>query len=1508
MSTNDPMKSCSGCGAACRPTAKFCSDCGQPFPQPVLPAAPEVIKSISWNLAEEITRGRQVLKALVEPVPRPAGAIDIIMRSLMALPREAEEGRCALLKALGETCEPAVLKVLWSASTDENKEIRKASASALSRVPHALSSYILLALLVDQSVRVRTAALRSLIRLGHPDAVKAVISSCLLEAGQQQVAREEFRSLKAGAAADFKKLLLVAAGLDSKASALVAQITAEVAGDALPLANSGVASEDTAAVESATTGTSAPVTDAAGRETSVAETRPLNTVAGANAGKAASPRAGTIFDEDSSPAESGAAHQNRRETIERATEGHSAEVTHQRANVARSAGGSSGGDTAPFETTEFRFSDLLDLAGEPSAAADAVADNDFFDSITSRFGELTEDIAENPLTPVTRRQQSDFELTGSRPAPSDRMAAEGRVESSAAPQRFNVSGGAATAAQVPQVAGAAADESATVAKLAQQLAELLGGKINGLGSVENSSGAVGFGNSPVNTSTFGNPGSVSPFNPGATMPSGGPYFHAGPPPAVASSSAVWPGPATSVAGFSVPSAPDGSVTSMPGQSPAVLPEASMPIAVADAGRKALAPPIAIAVTSADPDHPAAASIVGTQTASDVTTSMVSIASDEAAALLKFNAAEERRLKRLRDARSSAMRKLIQNRAEPAGSISRALQRRISALLATPDKHPQKIADLLLEIGKSGSPGVVETIARFSEKPMKEIRLGVAKALGFIQHPDAAVQLLKMLGDKSGTVAEAAVGALITTGVSEVRPVILAAALVNTSLRARATTGIEASDAAGRAAWELVLHGEIETDDTELQLFAVSLLVRLTGPAHYENYEKLVHHPASEVRAVAVDALLRTGNKRAVSLINEAFMDPAAEVRSQAALAVATMNSPRSITLLAGCLTDPDPGVRLSAARTAAQLEDPQLAEAAIRALETEIDRDVVEFLLGCLGRNAIGGAMDVLIRYSEDNNSPHQELAIKALRRQKKRETLPVFVRLLDSPLQAVRRHGVEQLGVFRHVDSVGRLHEMLKTEPSEFVRAACAKALGDIGDKSSLGPLEESLQDHAVVRLQGVIALGRMALPAIGPCLLSLLQDSQSEIRYQAVRGIGQLKLEDAAPQVEMLLSDPDELVRRGAEQTLVDLGIDLRTQKNRLWKKRLASVWLALTPSVLAGAIPGGAKTLAVASLAILIVVGWGVLRIGNVSAGEELLVGRIAGLAFTPDSRQLLIRRNSNVFDIWDIEEPKLVDRMAAPQGIMDLWIDRDGSVIYQVDKELKRSKLMELRKVDGAQTLSMAARPSGVFYHRSSDSLFVFQSQGKAGRLKKIQCASLKQTAEFTLDRPTVGKCMVSPDESLAIVIDAVGNLVLFDLKSGKSASVSVGAMTKLPKVGIVTAVVFSADMKTLGITGTELGLVVLDVRTMKLLKHVPRPGVGNFVAAVFSGESLTAVADNGSIVTLAGDFQAVDEGRISDMPGADSIAISDDADVMAAGSSEEKNVWVCSLRGKKVLHELQAEDD
>ena len=65
---------------------------------------------------------------------------------------------------------------------------------------------------------------------------------------------------------------------------------------------------------------------------------------------------------------------------------------------------------------------------------------------------------------------------------------------------------------------------------------------------------------------------------------------------------------------------------------------------------------------------------------------------------------------------------------------------------------------------------------------------------------------------------------------------------------------------------------------------------------------------------------------------------------------------------------------------------------------------------------------------------------------------------------------------------------------------------------------LQESLEDHPLVRLQAVIALGRLGQASAGPILLYLMRDQLPEVRYQAVRGIGLLKLEGAVEHVEPL------------------------------------------------------------------------------------------------------------------------------------------------------------------------------------------------------------------------------------------------------------------------------------------------------------------------------------------------------------------------------------------------------
>ncbi len=136
------------------------------------------------------------------------------------------------------------------------------------------------------------------------------------------------------------------------------------------------------------------------------------------------------------------------------------------------------------------------------------------------------------------------------------------------------------------------------------------------------------------------------------------------------------------------------------------------------------------------------------------------------------------------------------------------------------------------------------------------------------------------------------------------------------------------------------------------------------------------------------------------------------------------------------------------------------------------------------------------------------------------------------------------------------RLRDLLRTDSDENVRAACARAVGELHDHESLSLLEAALEDHPTVKFQAIIGLGKLGNAAAGPYLLALLDDVQPEIRYQAVKALGQLKLEGCEERVEPLLHDSDEMVRRGAEQALVAFGVSPRQISSRKMRRRIARI----------------------------------------------------------------------------------------------------------------------------------------------------------------------------------------------------------------------------------------------------------------------------------------------------------------------------------------------------------------
>ena len=716
-----------------------------------------------------------------------------------------------------------------------------------------------------------------------------------------------------------------------------------------------------------------------------------------------------------------------------------------------------------------------------------------------------------------------------------------------------------------------------------------------------------------------------------------------------------------------------------------------------------------------------------------------------------------------------------------------------------------------------------------------------------------------------------------------------------------TVGVEATSDEKKSEWETLLLEVLRGDDTNSAAFAVSLLARIAGDTQLEIFQKLATHETPSLRAAAVEALARTQAKRAISQINDALEDTDPTVRAQAAMSVATMYSPRSVELLQKLVFDSNLNVRRNAAQSMSRIDESDLADVIARALDQETDATTVEYLLAALQRNGAISSLPILQRYIEGESSQFREQAVKALRKLKIPASVPVFRRLLDDHTPALRRQAIEQLAVLKPDGVVPRLREMLKQDPDEAVRGACAKALGDFGDETSVHLLEEALEDHPLVRLQAVIALGRLGQASAGPILLSLMRDQLPEVRYQAVRAVAQLKLEGVEEQIVPLLEDSDEMVRRGAEQSLQDLGQSIGTIRSKRLRKRFVSLASRLTPSSLAGAIPGGSRSLLIVIVAVMFIGGiWGFSKVSFVMAGgEKLPVGRVVSVGVSGSAKTVSVLRTKGVLDVWSISDGNLAARVRVPVTAESVISEEKGGTILLMGTELGRLDPESEFNTEKMQSLKLTKPPSSVYYHQRSNCVCIFEVTGATTVLKVIDAATLKETKTFTIKAALNG--IVSPDFSLAAMLDANGVLTLCELESGNVFSASVTQMTGQKDLGFVVSIAFTDDMKYVGFC-TSTNFVALDVKNLQLVKNIPSPDTNGFVSA----QSTTGTSDfqvlsgSGRVYSLSNELQTVKESQIELSTPFTMSAMASGGDLVALAHGDFYGFDVYGIKEQKIL--------
>jgi HEAT repeat protein len=165
----------------------------------------------------------------------------------------------------------------------------------------------------------------------------------------------------------------------------------------------------------------------------------------------------------------------------------------------------------------------------------------------------------------------------------------------------------------------------------------------------------------------------------------------------------------------------------------------------------------------------------------------------------------------------------------------------------------------------------------------------------------------------------------------------------------------------------------------------------------------------------------------------------------------------------------------------------------------------------------------------------------------------PLAQTLLKDKNANVRARAADALGDIGHKSAVQPLAQTLLKDKDYFVKWRAAVALGDIGHESGVQPLVQVLKD-------GYGDIRRRAVEALGkigksaiPHLTKALKDKNGGVREAAVIALGEIGRESAIPHLAKALKDENEDVRREAARALGMVGRGLKEPVTREGKALL-------------------------------------------------------------------------------------------------------------------------------------------------------------------------------------------------------------------------------------------------------------------------------------------------------------------------------------------------------------------
>lgn len=847
-------------------------------------------------------------------------------------------------------------------------------------------------------------------------------------------------------------------------------------------------------------------------------------------------------------------------------------------------------------------------------------------------------------------------------------------------------------------------------------------------------------------------------------------------------------------------------------------------------------------------------------------------------------------------------------AKRKSKISKRVVRRLMANAAgegksTPSRNER--CDAIEEIGQSGVFEAIPLLVKLSAtsaEPLK-VREAAAAALGDLGDPESLPALVELLDAPESDIRQAALMALGKLGDRRaVRP------LIHYGLD-HPHSKFLAWDSVVKLGDEAVIDllDALGHSDDSLVLESVVLVGRLKTPRAVPLLIQVVETRSRLFRSHAAESLGQIADRRAVPTLIALLKDDDPAVRANATSALVRIPDRQALEPLRQVLTDEDDDVRIHALQAIAEIGD---ARAVPDLLERLNDRspEVQVAAAEALGQCGDARAVEPLLERLKSDDEPILLRAISALRRLKDPRAAQALLALLHDERDVVRQRVVDTLGLVGDHEIAQRLEQVMKYDRSELVRANAAKALGAIGDPGSIDALVDALHDEFPIRCRAVVSLGVLHDDAAMPAISALLRDPAPEIRYHAVGALMEINPPNALSLVEPLIDDPHSMVRRGVVKALEKLGdpraAELQndstkrklSRKMRDARKGMREAIAFLMPSWMASFLPTGTRgrVAATSAVAVLLVaaVGLAALPVFTKKAGGRVVSrGRVQSVAFS-DAGTIVAARTTGLVEVWDVMK-KSVKKTAQ--------IDVNGSIFAVTD-----GKVMGVPGEKGLQFWSVDSdkgpeKKPGVHQKQiaavavSPDHQFAATMDGDRV-VYTWSLASREAVGALQLPKNTVpGSLSILPGGKRIVTAATDGLFFLWDVENAQQVVAFPSFRTVIARTAV------SADGKLLAVAGNNN----LGVFSLENYKELAAPKIqGSVMALEFSPTGRWLIVLNGASIHLTTpNSDMMKSIVVDDAELLETVAISPDEKLLAAGNAESSKIWLCDAESAEVLKRL-----